>query len=374
MAFIIYLPLGPNAPITLRTSNALVNQLWQEFIMLRHLNKPRNIKSRKAITPWIDQSKTYFLDASQVDWRSSGLLYYYSFLNLAKAFIVAKRLLTYKLLNTTAIYHGLRADLQSINELTEFEIQIFPPTYKGCNNVFSYFYEAVTNQKWPYQDKVAITVADIAGYCSDISAELLSLYKIEHKMVISQSLVRDSKNQSWFEMLVPYQDVKIITKHLPTWSLEDISPLSFSGEDKNDWLLSFRRTAASLRGHICLRGPKKTYEESNRSAILSSVAEEATRQLKPYVLPTVYEQADSPQWLFIPELDLLGKTIKWHPLLSDYLIGFVLSTILRYQPQLLNPKSHNYFLAEAWCSQSAITALRYFLMLFTHPPLRIETY
>lgn len=374
MAFIIYLPLGQNAPITLRTSNALVNQLWQEFIMLRHINQPRNIRSRKAITPWIDQSKTYFLDASQADWRSSGLLYYYSFLNLAKAFIVAKRLLTYKLLNTTAIYHGLRADLQSINELTEFEIQIFPPTYKGCNNVFSYFYEAVTNQKWPYQDKVAITVADIAGYCSDISAELLSLYKIEHKTVISQSLIRDSKNQSWFEMLVPYQNVKIITKHLPTWLLEEISPSSFSGDDKNDWLLSFRRTAASLRGHICLRGPKKPYKESNRSAILASVAEEATRQLKPYALPTVYEQADSPQWLFIPELDLLGKPIKWHPLLSDYLIGYVLSTILRYQPQLLNPKSHNYFLAEAWCSQSAITALRYFLMLFTRPPLRIETY
>ncbi|MCJ7546148.1 MAG: YaaC family protein [Deltaproteobacteria bacterium] len=374
MAFIIYLPLGQKAPITLKTSNALVRQLWQEFIMLRHLSKPKNIKARKAIAPWIDQAKTYFLDASSADWRSSGLLYYYSFLNLAKAFIVAKRLLTYNLLDTTAIYHGLHAELQSISELTEFEIQIFPPIYKGRNNVFSYFYEAVTNEKWPYKDKVTITVADIAGYCSDISAELLSLYKIGPKTVVVQSLVRDSKNQSWFEMLVPDRDVNIIKGHLPTWLLEEISPSRFSGDDKNDWLLSLRRTAASLRRHACLRGPKKPYKESNRSKILSSVAKEAMRLLEPYALPTVYEQADSPQWLFIPDLTLLGKSIRWHPVLSDCLIGFVLSTILRYQPQLLNPKSHNYFLAEAWCSQSPITALRYFLMLFTHPPLRIETY
>jgi len=374
VAFIIYLPFGQNAPITLRTSNALLDQLWQELVMLRYLKKPRNIGARKAITPWIDQSKTYFLDASRADWRSSGLLYYYSFLNLAKAFIVAKRLLTYKLLDTTAIFHGLRAELQSISELTEFEIQIFPPTYKGCNNVFSYYYEAVTNQKWPYQDKVTITVADIAGYCSDISAELLSLYKIDHKIIRSQSLIRDINKQSWFEMLVPRLNVNVVKKHLPAWLLEEISPSGFSGNDKDDWLLSLRRTAASLRSHVCLRGPKKAYGESNKSETLSSVATEATKQLQPYALPTVYEQADSPQWLFIPELDLLGKAIKWHPLLSDYLIAFVLSTILRYQPQLLDPKSFNCFLAEAWCRQSAVTALRYFLMLFTSPPIRIETY
>lgn len=54
--------------------------------------------------------------------------------------------------------------------------------------------------------------------------------------------------------------------------------------------------------------------------------------------------------------------MKWHPMLSDYLFAFMLSSVLRYKPHLFQIDSKDAFISEAWSNQSAFSALRYFLM------------
>jgi hypothetical protein len=68
----------------------------------------------------------------------------------------------------------------------------------------------------------------------------------------------------------------------------------------------------------------------------------------------------------------MGEKLVWHPVLSDYLYAFVLSTVLRYHPHIFNSDNKDSFLAEAWCNQSPETSLRYFLMALTKPSIRIN--
>ena len=111
--FLRFSPLGVKKTIDIETTTDRELQLWQEFTMIRH-NPKSKIYGRKATAPYIDQAKIYYQDARSVNWESAGLLYYYSFLNLAKAFIIRKRSLPSSLLRSSNIYHGLEADPQSL--------------------------------------------------------------------------------------------------------------------------------------------------------------------------------------------------------------------------------------------------------------------
>lgn len=372
MGFIVYTPLGKKNPRVARTSNRLVDQLWQELVMLRHLKGKEKVNAGKSISPWIDQAKTYFLDASHADWRSAGLLYYYSFLNLAKALLVMKRKFTYKSLNTVSIYHGLRADLQDISNLPDFKFEIFPAQQNRKNNIFPYFYKAVTDEDWPFAAAIEVRVGDVAGYSNDIAHEINKLFKIVPQMISLQSLLRTENNTAWFEMAAPVSQVDIIKAHFPDWDLEKVDSSQITQADKQDWLLGLHRPANSFRQLSLLRGPKQSSENLNMS--LSNVSKEVTDYLETYSLPNLHEKPEAAIWDFCPNIILNSVEIRWHPLLSDYLMAFVLSTILRYQPQLLQVGTSNCFVAEAWCSQSVLTALRYFLIEFTNPSLHIDTH
>ncbi len=345
--------------------------------MLRYIKGKLN--APKSISPWIDQAKIYFLDSTHINWRSAGLLYYYSFLNLAKALLVASRKFTYKSLDTISIYHGLHSKLQDISSIIDYEIQISPLTVKNggraIDNIFSNFYQVVTGNKWPYQNEITVKLGDVLGYCLEIAVECKKLFNIERRIIITQSLYRTVGYESWFEMAIPDSQVHLVKSHISDWPLEILESSQLSDIDRDDWLTAYPRTAYSFDGGVyILRSPKKQFDIHNKPQVRESIMNDAIQHLYTYFLHTVYDNDPYPEWQFISDLDLDGKKIKWHPLLSDYLMAFVLSTILRYQPQLLQAGTPNYHLAEGWCSQSAITALKYFLMLFTNPPLRVEMY
>lgn len=372
--FIIGEPLGRRSPQTLETAGQLVPQLLHELVSLRYIRNRRIVAAPTKTSTWIDQANTFFQDAHRSDWRSSGLLYYYSFLNYAKALLVAKRCFTYKLLSTTSIYHGLKADPQSIDSLTDFEVHVYPPTHRGRQNVFSSLYETLVGKTWPAQNPIKITLSSVVGYCSDISSELGRLYSIDGRVARVQSMVRSERREAWFEMIVPSFASQDIERSLSSWPVSCIEATALSEEGKNAWLLGFQRQAISLREHTCVCGPKNPFTTASPAPVFNTIIRQATSLLADYAYPQAYNTPGSPTWLFVPEATIAGKRTAWHPILSDYLFAFALGSLLRYQPHLLSRGSKSAYLAYAWCNQSAVTALRYFLMFFTDPPLRMMTY
>lgn len=245
MGFIIYIPLG-NKYIDLVTTSTPEVQLWQELVMLRHLNRPTGIAAKKASAPWIDQAKTYFLDACNSDWRTGGLLYYYSFLNLAKAYLAAKRVVAAKDLKSTSVYHGLSADSQAPTRIIDFEISVHPPIHHNKRNLFSTLYERLTGVRWPHRRAITVRASDVLPYCNDISAELQKFYRLSKSIISAQSLIRDERNSLWFEVNVPNDGVAVIQSHMPRRRVTVANFNSMDHRDFEDWLIAFDRTKPSL--------------------------------------------------------------------------------------------------------------------------------
>lgn len=354
------------------TTNVPEKQLWQELVMIRHLDKTKGINAKTAITPCIDQAKIYFLDAYNSEWRASGLLYYYSFLNLAKAFIVAKKGLSAKKLQSASIYHGLSANPQAPTQIIDFEIQIHPPSSNGRDNIFSIFYQKLMNEQWPHTKQITIKFSDILPYTRDISVEVEKFYNIKPAPIYAQSLVREVNNSVWFEINVPSERASIVQSHINNINFTVVNPASITDADKADWLTSYYRTANSFRHTCFMRTEEKAFTLHNRTQIYNQLSKEIAKAFYPYVLPFPTFGHTDEAWQFIPRICLTAPSIRWHPLLSDYLFAFILSTILRYHPHLLQTNKKDSFLAEAWCAQSAITSLRYFLMAFTTPSIRFN--
>jgi hypothetical protein len=367
-----HFPLRGKESIHASTSGDIVEQIWQELEMLRHLKYAEHLHDKESIVPWVDQAKTYFQDGVKSNWRSAGLLYYYSFLNLAKAYLVAKQKFTYNALNTSSIYHGLHAELQDIQNVAEYKVTVHPPESKrikgkSCSNVFSLLYEAITGEKWPFSKIIEINVTDFIGYSTDIATEIKALYDLEHSLFQVQSMFRKVEDEWFFEMLIESSGAKILQSHLFSIPIQVVPNENISDLDATHWNLGFNTTPIHFKACKFLR--TRRIKESELDILISEI----DNALDGCTFPSTQTSPGFLHWLFVPMITLGGETIKWHPILSEYLFSFVMSTILRYQPQLLKNESSNSLLAAAWCKQSAITTLRYFLMFFTKPSVTMNS-
>lgn len=370
MAFIEYYPFGNKGTHDINTTNSREKQLWQELVMIRHLNRPRDISAKKAMSPWIDQAKIYFLNAYKSDWRSAGLLYYYSFLNLAKAFIAAKRVIAATTLKSSNIYHGLAAKPQSPNQIIDFEIEIYPPRFNRQQNIFSTFYQKITKQRWPHTQPITVRLYEILPYCREITVEVEKFYGINSRIIYMQSLIREENNNVWFEVNLPSQSSTAVLSQLNSNQFSVVNVSSLTNSDKVNWLTAYERTIQSLHGTCFLRSHQFSLAQQNRNQIFNQVCQMANNAFSEYYCSLPIAGLINEFWQFILKINFNNSLIKWHPFLSDYLFAFILSTILRYHPHLLNDNDKNAFITEAWCAQSPITSLRYFLMALTTPPIR----
>ncbi|MBT3187910.1 MAG: hypothetical protein HN736_19245 [Anaerolineae bacterium] len=295
-------------------------------------------------------------------------------MNLAKALLVSKRQFSYRALNEKSIFHGLQADLQENLPLLDYKIKVFPPQYRLHNNVFAHLYKVITGDKWPFSGGTEISVGDIAGHSQAISSEWQKLYGVEHELLAARSLLRSTSQKIWYEVLVPKSSSDKLIAHTENWGMERIDNAEISDTDKSEWLLALRLPARHLMDGDLVRSPVRVTDQDNDlSKTMQKVIKDALKYLGCFAIPSLDSDPGFPYWIFVPTINIAGEKLKWHPLLSGYLISFALSTILRYQPQILKAGTPNYFIAEGWCSQSSIMVLQYFLMYFTNPPLHIKT-
>jgi len=373
MAYIKYAPYNDNVPYDTSTTSSKEIQLWQELTMLRHLSGANAIYAKGTIAPWIDQAKTYYLDACNASWKSAGLLYYYSFLNLAKAHLVTNRVISGRKLKSTSIYHGLTAQPQAPSSIINFQIEIHPPGNSTRRNIFSHFYQTLVRESWPFRSPVTVTLSNIISYCDDISHETHSFYNILKSNIRSLSLIRDHNNGAWLELLVPDIQIPQLQRDIGT-DITSITPLrNLSPTDKIEWNTAYGLSNREMTSCSFIKIRQFSYSATNRDETYSQMTNHALALFKGYIspLPTI-DLSLLPYWYFIPKITINNNLFKWHPLLSDYLFAFMLSTVLRYQPHLFNDNNQDSFIAEAWCNQSASTSLRYFLSALSKHNIRLN--
>lgn len=174
----------------------------------------------------------------------------------------------------------------------------------------------------------------------------------------------------WFEMLVPSGFEGEITNGVPLTPI--IIPVrTVDDETKAEWFSAFHVPVFSFENMSVLRFGYRPIGGEVYETVKNGLKRDITNAFKGQTEVFVFD--DGHRWLYIPKIEIDGHTIPWHPLLSDYLFAFVLGSVVRYQPFLVIPGEKGYALGESWCRQAPSTALRYFLMRLTTPPIRIKS-
>ena len=179
---------------------AEVKDVGVKFLRDRgHTTSPQN--SFRLFQAFIRQAKTFYRSAENLDYRSSPLNHYYSFLNLAKAYILVNQ----PQFTGRRSGHGLGFNLGRGRLSKQF-------VTAGKRGVFHSFYREIMGKQ--LQHGVQLNVATLLGYCSDIGVE----YQIggfgRHRGSPAKiAIVSDRRaNDCWllvairdFDILEPYQ-------------------------------------------------------------------------------------------------------------------------------------------------------------------------
>lgn len=165
-----------NAISALTSSRSKVDEIWsllryQILISDKHQKELVDLKispgERQKITTslksFIDQAENFYRYAMSADFRSAPLLYYYSFLNLAKALLVVKYPKSYDKKFT----HGIRS-INTHSKLINRSVEVAISS-KNRFSVFNETYNAIYGKYLPKNTK--LNLHDILGYLSDINSE-----------------------------------------------------------------------------------------------------------------------------------------------------------------------------------------------------------
>jgi hypothetical protein len=360
---------------SISSSNKKNDQLFQslEIIRFGEANSDNNYR----ISNWIDQGKNYFIDAEKSNWRSAGLLYYYSFLNLAKAVIVKNSIESCDFLENRQIFHGIRqterTNVSSINSLLDYSVTITPNNNQnGEHNIFPELYEAVTKEAWPFSQKISIQLKDIIGYCVDIATEIQDFYGIGQKTALVSSEIYNKSSHSFIiEIQIPESEFPLLSEYILECKDYAIDWETVNPNEDMSFLHKLAIKTTPKDTFMILQSNPVKFSSTNEQEILNKLHSSFVHSLKKHFEFSITERPRE-FWRYISYLKVNSQKITWHPLLSEYIFAFSIGTILRYYPHLLPENSKESFLANAWCCQSPNSVLRYFLLLLTEPELIYE--
>jgi YaaC-like protein len=93
----------------------------------------------KFFQAYVRQAKSYYSSAKTLHYRSSSLLYYYSFLSLVKAYLLLQDPKWIMGRTTRSVQHGLSYKSSATN--TDFQLEVI----RVCEGIFPMFYKAETS-------------------------------------------------------------------------------------------------------------------------------------------------------------------------------------------------------------------------------------
>jgi len=292
---------------------------------------------------FIRQAETFYESANQLNYRAAALMYYYSFLNLAKGLIC----LSDPKIVTQPIGHGIRH---------KFEKSRFSSQYitTDQNGVFPRFYELITNRKIPPRTKLTIT--KLLGYSSDIAHEY-SIGKFGPRKTSTacvRVLAETNKKESWLAIAVMYPEAtKLITKQKLFSSY--FEQVEFSKETARE---VFEIPHEAFR-HYTYFESKKIYPWIDNKIQIPSIVQDAQIALQSFQEPNPYD--DNHILLLNSPLTNINRTqIAMNQTIAIYTTMYYLGSLVRYRPDyleyLLNSK--NAWIIERFTKSAPLTFLR----------------
>jgi hypothetical protein len=301
-------------------------------------------------------------------WRSAGLLFYYSFLNYAKAYLLANGK-SEILQSDIKVQHGL-SEVTHGNDVDflDYSIHLHPPKSKTSLNVFANLYKAVFNTDWPFRNKIEIKIRDLIKYSPNISSEVENIYQIKTNFAYCQSILRESGNEIWIESICAKNHEDMIQSELSDKDFTILEGKSISDTDRSVWFQIYGLQNTTLNRSIIFKLPSHSFASGDKQSAFDESISETQKKLDKLANIFPYHNPDD-YWLFFPSMKIGDQIIPWNSFISDYLISFAIGHILRYEPKLIDEDSKDSFLSKTWCSQAADEVVRQFLFRLSNPSI-----
>jgi hypothetical protein len=308
----------------------------------------------------VRQGRTFFTAAEQLHHRASPLMFYYSFLNLAKAYLrLAKPEASLDPQARTYRYHGLVAGIPQQDFSKE--------TIEVNGGVFTSFYEALTGKSLPLpsgtgacrQCGFVLNISEMLGYSSDVCFDYASATGDKSRCSSGRSRIVMNQGVAggWYMLAISNFDGPTKFPSAFTEFFEKFEEVSLDPPVAERMF----GLMAEQRSEFRYFQSKATYKPNDAQSSKDFLANLDAVCHKYFSAHPFFD--DNEFDVFTP----LGPASEypWSELLGGYAVFFYLGNLVRYHPHYLERLLEK---KEAWLIQSftkstSLTLLRHFTML-----------
>jgi len=275
---------------------------------------------------FVRQAKSYYGSAKTLHYRSSSLLYYYSFLNLAKAYLL---LIQPQGIMGQRVHHGLIYDPSTPN--TDFQLEII----RVRQGIFPMFYEAQTSNVISTTTNLSLNIAKLLSYPTEISSQYyLTGYGGRNILSSLAAAAGDrSNNQVWTILGIPAEASLNDFLRLHVHLLNTYQEVQIN---KDLLALVFGMSVPELYSFRFFQEITAT-QTIDSSGFIDQVVyrQKIMNDLSPYISSHYFD--DNRDFdLVIPYTDTINPMpIPITEALAIYAVMFYLSSLVRYRPDYL---------------------------------------
>lgn len=336
----IRLPIGENR-MSLFTSIDFEKELWSaleyyseveevgiDLLQTRGLPTPLHREIFSYLQAFVRQAKSYYTSAKALHYRSSSLLYYYSFLNLAKAYLLLREPERIMGRTNQAVVHGLKYRPSTTN--TDFLLE----TVRVTDGIFPAFYEAQTGIAISTARNSMLNIVNLFAYCSNIGYEYASAGYGTHRILPSLSGVVTSRgaHESWSIIAIPASNELDMLLRAQGNFLNSYQEVNI---DRNQLTAMFQTGVPELGRYRIFQDITPVAMIGNNHILLQAHTAKLISALTPYL--SVHYFDDNADFDFtLPYQDANTATpIPINEVLAIYVSMFYLSSLVRYRPNFL---------------------------------------
>jgi hypothetical protein len=353
----LHIHLGPRVPFRLAATTPVDEEVFaaleyiseipsvgEEFFHSIGSTRPRT--THRYFQAYLRQARNFFQTAKKLHFRASALMYYYAFLNLAKAYVVTKDLNAV----TGRMTHGLTIGKFKPSSFSKQKIYI-----TRTRGVFHSLYKVERGTIPP--SNFPLNVVNLLAYSSDIKFEYERANFGHHRLMPARIrlLSHRASRISWpfiaiymFDLLRPYR--KSLSDFFAYF--EEVQP------DLPNIRMIMDIYAEGYKDYAFIQS-KGTYQWLGDDKInLAEIRQDTYKPVEHLYEAPIYDD-DNDFKLAMPLRKNLQLLIN-QPI-SIYALMFYIGSLVRYHPEYLEQllQSKNAWIIERFVRGSATTFLRY---------------
>lgn len=311
-----------------------IEEIGQKHLLNQGIPTRQVKQNFKHFQSFARQAKTYYLSAKNLHPRSAGLLYYYSFLNLAKAFLIQK----YPSIGKTKTGHGISCLPKDFSKLKTQTVRVL-----NDGGVFQKLYDLYFGTQIKKQ---SLNIKELLNYCSDISyqCQIAGMGNGKLEPCLYTHLVNKDDKTGWVLLGIPgFNEVKKYPSALQDFykDFEQVEVPELAARE------FFKMYNLNLSNFTFFQGKPFFWTANNIPPTLE--CHDQMKRTLGKLLQTNYFDNDFDLYLSLPYK--INRQLQMDETLAIYLVMFYISNLVRYNPayleELLSKK-------EAWLIESFI--------------------